>query len=381
MTIQFRMAAKTNMGMVRTNNEDNFQASNNLAEGQWSWTNNQLCTLSNKGALMVVADGMGGMNAGEVASEKAIATVRKYFSPTVLTDDVTGGSPSIEKHLKETIIAADAEIKKESKTDVSKEGMGTTIVMAWIIGDKCYIAWCGDSRAYVYNPQKGLKRLSKDHSYVQELVDGGQLTDDDAFDHPDNNIITRSLGDANKKAVPELLKSPYSLQKEDIILLCSDGLSGMLHDTEMEQIIKENTDNLDKCVDALIQAACDVGGHDNITLTACQITDIKRESEQTSRPIVRTSRKQWCIGLSALLIFIVGYVIGYMVHCPMARDVVVPATETLYQENIEVNKIDTSENKIPILEHKLQLHQLADTLQKGDTIRLKYNYTIVKRNQ
>ncbi len=374
------MAAKTNMGMVRTNNEDNFQASDNLADGQWSWTNNRLCTLGNKGALMVVADGMGGMNAGEVASEKAIATVKKYFSPAALTDEITGSSSSIEKYLKETIVAADGEIKKESKTDSLKEGMGTTIVMAWIKDDKCYIAWCGDSRAYVYNPQTGLKRLSKDHSYVQELVDNGQLTDDDAFDHPDSNIITRSLGDTNKKAVPELLKSPYCLQKEDIILLCSDGLSGMLHDTEMEQIIKGNTDNLDKCADVLIQAACDAGGHDNITLTACQITEIKRVPKQVANPIHR-SKRQWYTLLPALLAFIVGYAIGYMSPHPISNDTTVPIADTLHQEDIKVEKIDTLEDKTPILNHGIKLRQMTDTLQQGDTIRLKYNYTIIKRNQ
>lgn len=375
------MAAKTNVGMVRTNNEDNFQASNNLADGLWSWTNNQLCTLGNKGALMVVADGMGGMNAGEVASEKAIATVRKYFSPTALTDEVTSTSSSIEKYLKETIVAADAEIKKESKTDVSKEGMGTTIVMAWIKDDKCYIAWCGDSRAYVYNPQTGLKRLSKDHSYVQELVDNGQLTDDDAFDHPDNNIITRSLGDTNKKAVPELLKSPYCLQKEDIILLCSDGLSGMLHDAEMERIIKENTDNLDKCIDALIQAACDAGGHDNITLTACQITEIKHEPKQASIPTEHRRKRQWYTLWLALFTLIVGYIIGYMSPHPIGNDTAIPVADTLYQENIKVETIDTFEDRTPILKHGIKLYQLTDTLQQGDTIRLKYNYTIIKHNQ
>lgn len=369
--IQFRMAAKTNMGMVRTNNEDNFQASTDLTDGQWSWTNNQLCTLGRKGALMVVADGMGGMNAGEVASEKAIATVRKYFSPTALTDEVTGNSSSIEKYLIETIVAADAEIKKESKADTSKEGMGTTIVMAWIKGDKCYIAWCGDSRAYAYNPQTGLKRLSKDHSYVQELVDNGQLTDDDAFDHPDSNIITRSLGDTKKKVMPELLKFPYCLQKEDIILLCSDGLSGMLHDSEIEKIIKSNTDNLDMCVDALIQAACNAGGHDNITLTACQITEMKHEPQQASCPTVCTSKKQWYTLLFALLTLIIGYAIGYLSPHPVPHDTGNSIADTLYNEDIEVKEIDTLEGKILILEHGLKLHQLTDTLLRGDTIRLK----------
>lgn len=269
--IKFRIAAKTDVGLVRTNNEDNFQAASDLASGQMRWVNNEVCSLGRLGALIVVADGMGGMNAGEVASELAIETIKKWFAPGNLTEDVTKSRFTIEKYMNEAIVAADAEIKRVAKSRPDTRGMGTTIVIGWVYEGKLYISWCGDSRAYVFNPKAGLHQISKDHSYVQSLVDKGALSREEAFDFPDSNIITRCLSDASAKAKPESLLRPYELCANDIILLCTDGLSGMLRDVEMESIINKGQENMDVLADTLIQAACDAEGSDNITLCLCQI--------------------------------------------------------------------------------------------------------------
>ena len=221
-TIKFRLAAKTDMGLVRTNNEDNFQAAADLSSGQMRWVNNEICSLGEKGALLVVADGMGGMNAGEVASELAIETVREYFSLENLTPEVTRNRFSIEKYMKEVIVAADARIKAEAKERPETRGMGTTIVIGWILEGQLYVSWCGDSRAYIYNPVAGLHQITKDHSYVQGLVDKGVISREDAFEYPDSNIITRSLCDGGAKAKPESLLKPYELCDNDIVLLCTD---------------------------------------------------------------------------------------------------------------------------------------------------------------
>ena len=270
-TIKFRIAAKTDIGLIRTNNEDNFQASSDLTGGQMRWVNNEICSLGEKGALIVVADGMGGMNAGEVASELAIETVRDFFTPEKLTDEVIKSRFSIEKYMNDAIVTADTKIKAEARVRPETKGMGTTIVIGWILDGKLYISWCGDSRAYIYNPVAGLHQISKDHSYVQSLIDKGSISREDAFDFPDSNIITRCLSDSTTKAKPESLLKPYELCDNDIIMLCTDGLSGMIRDAEIEYIIRNNEHNMDILADELIKAACDAEGSDNITICLCQI--------------------------------------------------------------------------------------------------------------
>ena len=270
-TLKFKVAAKTDVGLVRTNNEDNFQVASDLSSGQMRWVNNEICSLGEKGALLVVADGMGGMNAGEVASELAIETVREYFALENLTLEVTKNRFSIEKYMNDVVVAADARIKREARNNPEAKGMGTTIVIAWILDGKLYVSWCGDSRAYIYNPEAGLHQITKDHSYVQSLVDKGALSREEAFDFPDSNIITRSLSDGTAKAKPESLMKPYELCNNDIVLLCTDGLNGMIRDAEIEAVIRNNEHDLSLLVDDLIQAACDAEGSDNVTICLCKV--------------------------------------------------------------------------------------------------------------
>lgn len=270
-SIKFRIAAKTDVGLIRQNNEDNFQASSDLNCFPMCWVNNEICSLGEKGALLVVADGMGGMNAGEVASEIAIETVKEFFLPENITDEVVKSRYTIEKFMNSAIEEADARIKKEAKNNPESRGMGTTIVIGWIFDNKLYVSWCGDSRAYVYNPKAGLHQISKDHSYVQSLVDKGAITKEDAFDYPESNVITRCLCDSSTKAKPESLLYPYEICNDDIIILCTDGLSGMIRDNEIENIIRNNEHDMDSCTDRLIQAACDAEGSDNITICVAQI--------------------------------------------------------------------------------------------------------------
>lgn len=272
-TMRFRLAAKTDMGAVRTNNEDNFQVAADLTSDKMQWINNEVYSLGEKGTLLVVADGMGGMNAGEVASELAIETVREYFSPERLTDEVIKNRYSIEKYMNRVIVEADMRIKREAQQRPETRGMGTTIVIGWVLGGKLYVSWCGDSRAYVYNPVAGLHQISKDHSYVQGLVDKGAISREDAFDYPDSNIITRSLSDGAAKAKPESLLKPYDLCDQDIVLLCTDGLNGMLRDSEIEEVIRNNEVDMDCLADELIKAACEAAGSDNITICLCQILE------------------------------------------------------------------------------------------------------------
>lgn len=264
----FRIAARCEAA-GRPNNEDNYQVDENLADDRWGFTADKEIALGEKGALLVVCDGMGGMNAGEVASAIAVATIKEWFDKEKLTNKILESSASIQSYMVHAIQAADAAIKADGKSNPEHEGMGSTIVMAWLLGKKVYIGWCGDSRAYRFNPTTGLQRLSHDHSYVQELVDAGKLTEELAFDHPNNNIITRSLGDPRGKAQPDTKE--YDLCNEDIILLCSDGLCGCLRDNEIENVMKQHQTSMQECRDALWDADEAAGWHDNVTIALAQV--------------------------------------------------------------------------------------------------------------
>lgn len=269
--LRFKLAARTDMGLVRTNNEDNFQVIADLGTTTLSWTNDQVYELPQKGTLLVVADGMGGMNAGEVASEIAVSTVKEWFAPQRITDDVVRNRFTIERFMNDAIVEADRRIKLTAQQQPETRGMGTTLVIAWIFNGELYVSWCGDSRAYIYNPQAGLHQITKDHSYVQQLVDKGALTRDEAFDFPDSNIITRSLSDSPVVAKPESLLKPFQLADGDIIMLCTDGLCGMIRDCDTEYIPQRAGDSLDALLDALIQGAYAGGGSDNVTICLCQV--------------------------------------------------------------------------------------------------------------
>ena len=305
----------------RPNNEDNFQLADNLADDQWSFVTDSEVELGGKGALLIVCDGMGGANAGEVASKLAVETVKEWFSSERLTDEVIADSESIVQYIKKAIVAADKQIKEEGRADKEKEGMGTTIVLAWVIGQSVFIGWCGDSRAYCFNPTAGLKRLSHDHSFVQSLVDMGQLSDELAFNHPNGNIITRSLGDPLQEAQAEVRE--YPLCNDDVIMLCSDGLNGVLRDNVIEEVMRENAENMAACRDALWEEARKAGWYDNVTIGLCRIvsgseqdveSSVPSETSTPLKPEKKTAKKRkWIKAL------IVGLIIGMLAGIVIAK--------------------------------------------------------------
>lgn len=267
--VKYKLAAGTNVGLIRKNNEDNFVVCPDLTTSDWRIPQvSEYADLGTFGALLVVADGMGGANAGEVASAIAVETVQQAFTPEQLKD-VVGNDKSIQEFMKEVVKAADVRIFNRSKSDSSTQGMGTTIVMAWILGKRVYVCWCGDSRCYMLNKRKGLVRLSKDHSYVQELIDRGELDPEYAMDHPLSNVITRCLGDMENRAVPDT--RIFQLHDGDTILLCSDGLSGLCNDMQILDLLIKFRDDPEECKNELISAALNEGGHDNVTVAVCSL--------------------------------------------------------------------------------------------------------------
>ena len=265
--IHFTLAARCEAA-GRDNNEDNYQVISDIAADRYDFTANAELTLGDKGTLLVVCDGMGGMNAGEVASAIAVKTVKEAFAAERISKEALDNP---EKFIVQAIQAADAAIKEEGKRNPDTEGMGSTIVLAWLLRGKAYIGWCGDSRAYRYNAASGLERLSHDHSYVQELVDAGSITEELAFFHPNNNIITRSLGDLRGTAKPDT--KVFDIQQGDLYLLCSDGLCGCLQDAQIQSVIEQHHTTMAECRDALWQADEAAGWHDNVTTVLAKITN------------------------------------------------------------------------------------------------------------
>lgn len=314
---KFKLGAQTNVGCVRTNNEDNFVVSADLNAGEWLLPRDchTVFTLGNKGAMLVVADGMGGLEAGEIASRMAVDTMKEFFSADKITDEIVKDASTIRKYMYEAVVAADNAIKRKSREEKGGKSMGTTLVAAWLFDGYANIIWCGDSRGYLFNPVSGLAQVTKDHSYVQELVDSGRLLPEYAFDHPDSNIITRSLGNPQKAANPDFVRLP--LQEGEVILLCTDGLNSMLRDEEIEAVMQETSNEIDTCTKALIQGALDLGGHDNVTVVLCQIVPEEnkpsvQDMQQTVSTFTEKERKK---PLRKFVLWTVAFVFVLLLAC------------------------------------------------------------------
>lgn len=264
-----KIFAGTNVGL-RDNNEDNFTVCSDLQSGSWAvpTDHQQVLSLGNMGCLLLVADGMGGQNAGEVASAIAVQTVEALFSLEALSSICLDDDNQVRQYLLNGIEKADARIKAHAHDHAETSGMGSTLVMAWILKGVAHVAWIGDSRAYAVMPSKGIARLTKDHSLVQGLVDKGQITEEEAMTHPNSNIITRSLGDMSQRARGDVVS--YSLHNGEVILLCSDGLCGVCSDAVIGGIVEDYVADLQQCKEQLTNAALRAGGSDNITIALAQ---------------------------------------------------------------------------------------------------------------
>lgn len=267
-----KIFAGTNVGL-RDNNEDNFTVCSDLQSGSWTipTDHQQVLSLGNMGCLLLVADGMGGQNAGEVASAIAVQTVEALFSFEALSSICLDDDNQVRQYLLNGIEKADARIKAYAHDHAETSGMGSTLVMAWILKGVAHVAWIGDSRAYAVMPSKGIARLTKDHSFVQGLVDKGQITEEEAMTHPNSNIITRSLGDMSQRARGDVVS--YSLHNGEVILLCSDGLCGVCSDAVIGGIVEDYVADLQQCKEQLTNAALRAGGSDNITIALAQYFD------------------------------------------------------------------------------------------------------------
>lgn len=279
--MKIKITAISDVGKERENNEDAYTFCSDLNDQSWENTNKDYIALRDLGSISILADGMGGAEAGEVASGLAIEVLKKRFQPQIIKEVVSQSSSSIYEFLKSCICDANKSILDYELEHPDVLGMGTTIVVAWLIGQHLYVAWCGDSRCYIFNPSKGLKAITKDHSYVQELIDKKEITEEAAFNHPDSNIITRCLGDVNSSSEPDI--KSVKLIEGDLILLCSDGLCGYCKDNQIENLLFERYEDIDSCCKGLISMALDAGGYDNITVST--ISTIADKQSSPSLPL------------------------------------------------------------------------------------------------
>jgi protein phosphatase len=232
-----RVAAVTDPGRTRRHNEDSYVI---------------------EPPLFAIADGMGGAQAGEVASRLATAALKE--------SDANGGG---EQRIADLIQEANRRVYDRSSSDPNTSGMGTTITVALVEDDRVAFGHVGDSRAYLIRDAQ-MEQLTEDHSLVNELLKTGKLSREEAETHPQRSVITRALG-----TDPDVDVDTFSVAAEtgDLFLLCSDGLTDMVSEDSILAVVERNRDDIDGALQALVKAANRGGGQDNITVVAFEIAD------------------------------------------------------------------------------------------------------------
>ena len=239
-------AARTDVGMIRSGNEDNFTVDASATRG-----------------IFIVADGMGGHAAGEVASEMAVRIVQRELSPVRDLD-----SEDVVQMVATALKRANRAIHDRTLTETDKQGMGTTVSALLLAGTRYLIGQVGDSRVYLFR-DGSLTQLTKDHSYVQEQVDAGFLTPEQARYHPYSNVITRCVG-AGQDVEPDIYRG--EVRPGDLFLVASDGLTGMVEDRRLAQLLGSRAEP-ERKVQSLISEANGRGGLDNITAILVQVLE------------------------------------------------------------------------------------------------------------
>lgn len=243
-----RIAGYTDTGMRREYNQDHIGFDQDLG-------------------IAVLADGMGGHKAGEVAAHMAVKFVLEKLRELVLQEtsvSITGSQ--LLEFVSNTISSSNSEIFRAQEEEEAYKGMGTTIVATLIVGSQLFVGHVGDSRLYLYR-NRTVQRLTKDHSLVQDLIDRGFYTEIEARGANVGHVVTRALG---TRQDVEVDVAEETLQAYDMLMLCSDGLTDMVSDWQIAEIIDENSDNLESAAKKLIALANQNGGKDNISVILMQ---------------------------------------------------------------------------------------------------------------
>jgi len=276
--------AKSDVGRVRRGNEDNFLVLELSKQQTWTATDGSAVLkelanfeLGQKGLVLVVSDGMGGALAGDVASRMAVDSVRDMILGTGSQEGCDQDTPLVDC-LKSATVYANLAIHHKSQEDSRCAGMGATFTGAAVHGDLLDLVQVGDSRGYLIRKDQ-IRLATKDQSLVQQLVDVGQISEAEAETHMFRNVILQALG-AQGDVTP--VTGRIRLRKGDMLLLCSDGLSGKLRAEDIQNIVASNP-NLAKACDELIAEANNRGGEDNITVILARFNGDELEEPSTER--------------------------------------------------------------------------------------------------
>jgi protein phosphatase len=278
--------ANTNVGRVRSGNEDNYLVLDLSTRNAWTGSDGSApparllrFEVGDKGVVLVVSDGMGGALAGDVASRMAVETVRDMLADDDEDEDDGGADSTLVESLRNATDYANFAIHRRSQEDPHCSGMGATLTAAAITREGVSLIQVGDSRGYVIRGEQ-IKLATKDQSLVQQLVDVGQISEQEAETHMFRNVILQALG-----AQPELqpVTGRVRVFRDDLLLLCSDGLSGKLRAEDMLRIVSESDGDLERACAALVDEANERGGEDNITVVLARLTGDDLPSADTDR--------------------------------------------------------------------------------------------------
>ncbi len=233
--------AKTDVGKAREMNQDYYSIPSSENDLQ----------------LYILADGMGGYNGGEIASRLAAETTKNYIQNNF--EKIEHDKEAILKLVKDAMEYANMVVYEESKKDENLQGMGTTLDVCFIYNSKIYIGHVGDSRIYLIKKDIA-RKITKDHSYVQQLVEDKKITREEAEHHPKKNMLLKALG-CTSYVEPDI--RARNLEKDDILLMCSDGLTNMVEESKIYEVVRENKE---KAPEILVNLANNAGGYDNITV-------------------------------------------------------------------------------------------------------------------
>ena len=329
-----QIAGLTDVGRARTQNEDN------LIEFD-----------SPNGYVVAVCDGMGGENGGATASDLAVTIIKD-----ILTNN-TFSTP--QEAIVKACNAANQGILHRASSRPELGGMGSTCVIAIIQNDLIYYGWIGDSRIYYYTPNQGLEQLSKDQSYVQTLVDNGEITPEEAECHPRKNEILNALG-IEEMTPPVICQEPISVNAGGTLMLCSDGLSGMVPNFTIERVLSQREKTPSQRCEQLINLANEAGGLDNITVQIIECsapaavvappTGFRREPA-TEQP-KKSSNTKFLVGIAVISVLLVGIIV-YLCMDLMKDDkptpIELPAkTEQVDKKDKPSNKPDTNTTTVTI---------------------------------
>ncbi len=258
MGYEFSFYVKTDIGIQRSRNEDHFG-------------------INDEYNLCLVADGMGGHLGGDIAAKLAVDTILDFFNSSV--DSNSKNKYNFEQDKENVVKAlqtANFTVYTKGNTNQNLRDMGTTIVGTWMRDDYAVLASVGDSRIYMLRDGK-FNQLTKDHSWVAELVSKNLLPTEEAINHPLKNIITRAIGIEKKVAIDTF---EQKLHNGDIYLLCTDGLTDYVEDFRIQEILEENIDDLEVAIQKMIELANFIAGADNITIAIVKVLQVENEQNQ-----------------------------------------------------------------------------------------------------